>query len=211
MVVNSEAQRQLTTLQSDERNIRAQISASMLQVGVYEKALAEETRNLKAVQDKIASSPQVIQKFNQLSGELQMAKDEYSSLSTKRETSETQQSVQEHRAGEKLEILENPITPEKPASPNRGIWIGIGTIIGLVCGVALAGAKEIKNTSLKNLKDVRAYTNLPVLSSIPLLENALLVRRKRRLAWLAWSSAIIVGTMLMSGAMYYKYVILAAG
>ena len=61
----------------------------------------------------------------------------------------------------------------------------------------------MRNTSLKNLKDVRAYTNMPVLSSIPLLENALLVRRKRRLVWLAWSSAVIVGCILMSGSMYY--------
>ena len=67
-------------------------------------------------------------------------------------------------------------------------------------GVVLAGAKEMKNTSLKNLKDVRAYTNLPVLSSIPLLENALLVRRKRRLLWLAWSSAMIIGSIAMSGS-----------
>ena len=63
--------------------------------------------------------------------------------------------------------------------------------------------KEVKNTALKNLKDVRAYTNLAVLSSIPLLENALLVRRKRRLVWLAWSSAIIIGVTLMSGSMYF--------
>ena len=70
-------------------------------------------------------------------------------------------------------------------------------------GLMLAAAQEVRNTSLKNLKDVRAYTNLPVLSSIPLLENALLVRRKRRLVWLAWSSAVIVGFMLMTGSMYY--------
>jgi hypothetical protein len=69
----------------------------------------------------------------------------------------------------------------------------------------MAGVKEMKDTSLKNLKDVRAYTNLPVLTSIPLLENALLIRRKRRLFWLAWSSAIIVGTLAMSTAMYYYY------
>ncbi len=61
----------------------------------------------------------------------------------------------------------------------------------------------MKNTSLKNLKDVRAYTNMPVLSSIPLLENALLVRRKRRLVWLAWSSALILGCILMGGSVYY--------
>jgi uncharacterized membrane protein YgdD (TMEM256/DUF423 family) len=68
----------------------------------------------------------------------------------------------------------------------------------------MAGAKEMKNTSLKNLKDVRAYTNLPVLSSIPLLENALLVRRKRRLFWLAWSAAIIIGSVVMAGSVYYR-------
>jgi len=55
------------------------------------------------------------------------------------------------------------------------------------------------------LKDVRAYTNLPVLSSIPLLENALLVRRKRRLHWLAWSVAIIIGSIAMSGSAFYYY------
>ena len=81
----------------------------------------------------------------------------------------------------------------------------IGTGVGLMVGIVLAGAKEMKNTSLKNLKDVRAYTNLPVLSSIPLLENALLVRRKRRLFWLAWSSAIIIGTIAMSGSMFYYF------
>ena len=75
----------------------------------------------------------------------------------------------------------------------------MGTAGGLCLGIVLAAAKEMKNTSLKNLKDVRAYTNLPVLSSIPLLENALLVRRKRRLVWLAWSSAVIIGCIADDG------------
>jgi len=44
-----------------------------------------------------------------------------------------------------------------------------------------------------------------VLSSIPLLENALLVRRKRRLFWLAWTSAFIFGAMAVLASMYYYY------
>jgi uncharacterized membrane protein YgdD (TMEM256/DUF423 family) len=207
VVTNPEAARQLSTLKSEESNIRAQIGASVQQVQALEKNFADQSKNLREVQDKIASSPQVFQKYNQLFSELQMAKDQYTSVSTKQETAGTQQSAEEHQVGERLEILEQAITPDKPTSPIRGAWVAIGTVIGLFVGIALAGAKEIKNTSLKNLKDVRAYTNLPVLSSIPLLENALLVRRKRRLAWLAWSSAIIVGTILMSGAMYYHFVL----
>ena len=80
----------------------------------------------------------------------------------------------------------------------------MGLFSGLFVGFVLAAAKEMKDSSLKNLKDVRSYTNLPVLSSIPLLENALLVRRKRRLVWLAWTSAIIMGCILMCGSLYYR-------
>ena len=32
-----------------------------------------------------------------------------------------------------------------------------------------------------------------------------LVRRKRRLVWLAWSSAVIIGCILMTGSMYYRF------
>ena len=60
-----------------------------------------------------------------------------------------------------------------------------------------------RSTSLKNLKDVRAYTNLPVLCSIPLLENTLVVRKKRRIAYLAWSAAVIVGVVAIIVALYW--------
>ena len=40
--------------------------------------------------------------------------------------------------------------------------------MGLVLGLFLAGAREAKDTSLKNLKDVRAYTQLTILGSVPL-------------------------------------------
>jgi len=67
----------------------------------------------------------------------------------------------------------------------------------------LAAVREMKDASLKNLKDVRAYTRLQVLGSIPLLENDLVVRRRRRLGWLAWSTACIVGIVIMSSSVVY--------
>lgn len=81
----------------------------------------------------------------------------------------------------------------------------MGTLIGLAAGLFLAGGREVKDTSLKNLKDVRAYTGLPVLGSVPLVENDLLVQRKRRLTWVAWSGACIVGFLMMLGSVYYYF------
>ncbi len=63
----------------------------------------------------------------------------------------------------------------------------------------IAGAREMKDTSLKNLKDVRAYTQMAILGSVPLLENDFVVRRRRRLAWLGWTTACLAAAVVMSG------------
>jgi capsular polysaccharide biosynthesis protein len=132
-----------------------------------------------------------------------LAKATYDELSRKVNDSKTTQMLQEKGLGEQLEVLDSASLPGNPVEPNRWEISFVGVAMGLLIGLVLAGAKEAKDSSLKNLKDVRAYTNLPVLSSIPLLENALLLRRKRRLFWLAWSSAIIVGSGAMFAAMTY--------
>jgi hypothetical protein len=64
----------------------------------------------------------------------------------------------------------------------------------------------MKDTSLKNLKDVRAYTQMSILGSVPLLENDFVVRRRRRLAWLGWTTACLGAAVVMSGSVVYYYV-----
>jgi succinoglycan biosynthesis transport protein ExoP len=113
------------------------------------------------------------------------------------------------RATEYLDTLDPPTTPQKPSSPRRGFIIGSGLGLSLILGLALAGVQEARDSSLKNLKDVRAYTNLPVLCSIPLLENTLLVKRKRRITALAWSAAVIVGILAVCGSLFYYYSVIA--
>ena len=85
----------------------------------------------------------------------------------------------------------------------HGLLIGLGFALSIILGLGMAGLQEAKDTSLKNLKDVRAYTNLPVLCSIPLLENTMLVKRKRRLTYLAWAAAVILGAAAVAGSLIY--------
>ena len=101
--------------------------------------------------------------------------------------------------------LDPPSLPQTPTEPKRALIVSIGTGIGLILGLVLAGAREMKDTALKNLKDVRAYTQLPLLGSIPLLENDLVVRRRKRLTWLAWSTAGLVGAIIITSSVVYYY------
>jgi len=197
------AQQHLQELQVNEKTVEGQIANSNSEMARQKNRLDAANKDLQILQARVAASPQLLQQYNDLQAELTLARQAYDAKSKVKDQSETAQNLEEHHDGETLELLETADLPETPAEPNRWAIVGLGTFIGMLAGFGLAGAKELKNTSLKNLKDVRAYTNLPVLSSVPLLENALLVRRKRRLAWLAWSSAIVIGGFLMSGAAYY--------
>ena len=204
-VPNSQALKAVQDLAANNNVIKTEIQNLNLQMDEKVKQIQELNRMIANYQSRVEGSPQLEGQYLALTRDLALAKQTYEDDHRKTEASDTAKDVEEHRAGENLEVLDAASDPQAPSEPNRPQIAAMGTGLGLLLGIVLAGAKEMKNTSLKNLKDVRAYTNLPVLSSIPLLENALLVRRKRRLLWLAWSSAIIFGSIAMSAAAYYYY------
>jgi protein tyrosine kinase modulator len=202
---NPVVQQRLQDLRNSIAATKTNLTSTEVEIEGRQRQIAELNKKIGEYQGRIDSSPLNEQQYAQLLGDYSLAKQEYDDKVKKSEESATSRDLEEHKAGENLEVLDDASLPEESTEPNRPVWIGIGTALGIAIGVVLAAAKEVKNTSLKNLKDVRAYTNLPVLTSIPLLENALLVRRKRRLFWLAWSTAFIFGSIAMSGALYYHF------
>ncbi len=114
--------------------------------------------------------------------------------------------METRKQGALLELLDPASLPQTPTEPKRPMVISIGAGLGLLLGAMIAGAREMKDTSLKNLKDVRAYTQMAILGSIPLLENDFVVRRRRRLAWLGWTTACLAAVVIMSGSVVYYYV-----
>jgi uncharacterized protein involved in exopolysaccharide biosynthesis len=205
VVTNPAVARELDLLRQQLETTRNRIINKENEIKEYDRQRLELERIITGYQKRLEDAPLNEQQYNALLRDFELAKTEYETTSKRHNMSETAQNLEEHKAGENLEVLDPATLPEKPSEPNRLAWAGIGTAAGLGLGIMLAAAQEVRNTSLKNLKDVRAYTNMPVLSSIPLLENALLVRRKRRLVWLAWSSAVIIGCILMTGSMYYRF------
>jgi len=186
-------------------NLQTQIQARNMDIEERTKRQKDLQAELAQYRARIEASPINEQRYAGLQRDYSLAKANYDDMMKRKDMSETSSNLEERKAGENLETLDPASLPEQAAEPNRLLIAGGGVGMGLFFGVLMAGIKEMKDTSLKNLKDVRAYTNLPVLSSIPLLENALLVRRKRRLFWLGWSTAVIVGTIAMSSSMYYYY------
>ena len=132
-----------------------------------------------------------------------LAKRDFEEIDRMRQRANAAVELENRKQTEKLEILDQASLPQNPTEPKRWQIILGGAIGGLVLGICFAGAKEIKDSTLKNLKDVRAYTQLTILGCIPLLENDLVVRRRRRLSWLAWSTASLASIAIMTGSVVF--------
>ena len=143
--------------------------------------------------------------YQELLRDRDLAKAKYQDLQVKLSRSAISQEMENRKQGENLEVLDQASLPESPTEPRRGLIVPAGLGAGLALGIILVGIREVKDTSLKNLKDARLYTQLSILGSVPLLENDLVVQRRKQMMWVGWATATLVGVAVMglSMARYY--------
>lgn len=202
---NSEMLGKQRDLEAAIKQRQSVMEAKDIEMQDYEKSVASVRDNLRKIQGSMEGMPVGLKEYEELMRDRDLAKKDYEELDKTRQRSEMATQVIKAGQGETLEILELANLPETPTEPKRPLIVLASTGVGLILGLFFAGAREVKDTSLKNLKDVRAYTQLPILGSIPLLENDLIVRRRRRLSWLAWATAGLLGMIVISTSIVYYY------
>jgi len=187
------------------QRLESQSAAKDLEMAQYDSQIKQLQANMSRIESQINSAPLGEQQYSDLLRERDLAKDKYVNLSAKLNQAEISQDLENRGQGDNLELLDPPSVPQTPTEPKRPMVIGMGAALGLLLGLVIAGAREMKDTSLKNLKDVRAYTQIAILGSVPLLENDFVVRRRRRMAWLAWTTACLLAVVTMAGSVVYYY------
>jgi uncharacterized protein involved in exopolysaccharide biosynthesis len=199
-------QHEIRDTQANIARLETLLRAKDQELDQNQKESASLEKSIRAFNSKLESTPVGEQQYTDLLRERSLAMQRYEDLTHRKSQSAIATDLENRKQGEMLEILDQPSLPQTPSEPNRYFIVIGGIGVGVMLGLFMAGVREVKDSSLKNLKDVRAYTQLAVLGSIPLLENDLVIRRRRRLAWLAWSTAFLLGILVMSGSIYYYYV-----
>jgi uncharacterized protein involved in exopolysaccharide biosynthesis len=207
----SEPAAQLTPEQSREvRDLNAKLGSAEIklkaldmQTAQHNKEIENANLRIKEVHAQMMAQPANDQEYTALMRDYDLAKVRYNDFNKKMEQSGLATDLEARQQGETLEMLDQATLPDAPAEPDRPMIIAIGLIAGLAIGGTLVSGKELKDKTIKTLKDVRAYTRLTILGSVPLLQNELVVGRRRRARWLAWSAACLVSLLVMGGAVYY--------
>jgi succinoglycan biosynthesis transport protein ExoP len=126
--------------------------------------------SITAVEQRLEGMPARQQEFSMVSRDRQSAKDLYDSLLKRYEEAQLAESMETDRQGERFRILEAAVAPEGPSAPNRTYLLILGVLAAFAMAAVAVIAAEQFDTSFHSLEDLKAFTSVPVLASIPLIE-----------------------------------------
>jgi succinoglycan biosynthesis transport protein ExoP len=110
------------------------------------------------------------------------------------------QQLEQESKGERFVIVEPPILPEEPVSPNRPAILFLSFVLALGCGVGYAAVAESLDDAVHGGKSLAFTLGAAPLAVIPYLEtDREASRRKRRLATkvTAAAAAIILAIAML--------------
>lgn len=203
--VSAAASKERMDIEAVIQQIQTHIKAADLEAAGLSREVAAVNQAIKQYQSRVESVPVGEKEYNDLIRDRDLAKLRYQELQMKRSSSAISMEMENRKQGETLEVLDQASLPDSPTAPKRQVIIPMGLLGGLFFGLVVTGIREVKDNSLKNLKDARVYSQLPILGSVPLLENALVVQRRRQVLWIGWACASLAGVAIMafSAAHYY--------
>ncbi len=193
-----DAQAQIEALQN-------QWSAANLEEQKNTAEIQMASGQLRTLQGRLESTPGTIREYSDLLRDRETAKQKFLDLDTRMHKSTMSMDLERRKQGETLELIDAATLPETPTEPNRALYIPLGAVGGLVIGFILVAIREVKDTSLKNLKDARVYTQLSILGSIPLLENDVVVQRRKQVMLVSWAMATVLAIAIIVGSVAHYY------
>jgi len=169
-------------------------------------ALKEQEKSLRQAiamyQRRVDHSPRLEQEYQGLFGDYKTMKEHYGALLQRYQEALVAESMEHGEKGDEVRLLDAAIPSTRPAAPNPLRLI----FIGLILSMGLAGGAvwliEHRDTSFHTLNELRAFTKVPVLASIPPIVTKTDTSRWRRRFCLR-TAAALVGLAILIGTTHH--------
>jgi len=185
--------------------IQGAISAAKMADVATSHDIAAVNAQLRGFEGRIQESPAGEKEYAELERDREVAKLTFEKSQQKMQLAMDSLAMERQKQGETLELLDPASTPTTPTAPKRTVYVPVGLGAGLLLGFILVAIREVRDTSLKNLKDARLYTQLSILGSIPLLENDVVVQRRKQVMWVGWATGTLLGLAIMGASVAHYF------
>lgn len=182
-------------LQKSLSELDAEISALKTEEQRLQRAIA-------AYQRRVEAAPEREQEFQEMSRDYRATKERYDSMLKRYQDAQVAQDMERRQSGEEFRLLDPAIPARGPSAPNRNRVALLGALFSIGAAAAAVVLAERLDTSFHTVDDLRAFTRIPVLVTIPRIVSAADSNRRRRRLGLA-AVSIPLGLALVVLASYY--------
>src|SRR5262249_11117482 len=148
------------------------IKQAMKEVAAEIKILkGEETRVRAAIagyQQRVEKTPQREQEYTEISRDYDTTRELYQSLLKRHEEAQIAESMEQRQKGEQFRILDPAIAPRQPVANSFRLTF-MALVLSLGLGIGAVVLAEHVDTSFHSVDDLRNFSRVPVLVSIPKL------------------------------------------
>jgi polysaccharide biosynthesis transport protein len=152
--------------------IRAQREASINEKKSLEIRRTQAQSKLNDLEKRMEQAPTVEKEYSAMVRELENDQLQYRETRQKQMDAELAQSLEVERKGERFTLIEPPLVPEKPQSPNRFAIVFLGFALGLAGGVASVALSESLDRSVRGRRDLEDLLTVPPLAIVPWIETS---------------------------------------
>jgi len=184
--------------------IQAQLAATINDL----HALDGETEKLRARQREyeknLRLSPQVEQQYRELARDYDNTRLKYQEVRSKQSEAKTAQNLEADRKGERFTLIDPPLPPEEPISPNRKVVVLGGFFLSAVMAFGLLWLLEKIDSSVRGRFDLLSLTGVAPLALVPhiVTESERRAGRRRRRLAVGSAMATVVGAMALTHFFY---------
>src|SRR5215510_12715604 len=134
--------------------------------------LAKVQHDISTYKQRIENVPQREQELTSISRDYNATRDLYASLLKRLDEAKLADSLEERQKAERFRLLEPAVYPTEPTGPNRIRFFLIGFVLGLGTAVAGAFLRELLDPSFHRIEDLKAFTIVPILGTVPQIITA---------------------------------------
>jgi polysaccharide biosynthesis transport protein len=150
-------------------NLDQQIAFNNSQLATLRAAKARESAQVSATLSSQSQAPAVQQTTAQLQQKLDTLYKQYDAVSERLMTAQAGARAANEQLGERLVVVDPPVVPDEPASPNRLLILGGGIGAGLVLGLLLGLGVEMFLQPIRTPGRIAQLTGAPTLAMVPVI------------------------------------------
>jgi succinoglycan biosynthesis transport protein ExoP len=168
--------------------VQQQIAANNNAIAQLSSARGEAASHAAALATAQSRGPVVAQRVTQLSAKADQVRNELGKVSANLLSAQSVVKLADEQRGERLTLIDPPVTPDTPSSPNRPLLIIGGIVLGLAAGIGLALVIEMIHRPIRSVTALTRLVGVPPLAVVPVLSKRAPRRRNDRRKRLLLSS-----------------------